>query len=327
MRAITVMVAAVFSCFLCGPSVATFVTGPHEQLTYQERDEVDPMVNPAGTLITFRGGVFPEEANIYILDMASRELTNLNPDQGASQTPAFTRDGNFILYHAGGDPALGGDPNHGDIWRMNVDGTGQTPVCIINGLSEAMPNELPDGRIVVHTWDPTWSISIMDPDESGLDALTALPCVSDAAQPRVSLDARYITYHSQSPPGTPYEIYLFDLTTSVEKQLTFEDGVEQGYPSFSPSGNWIVYQSKEDGGLSFDLWVMDLDGGNRQQLTFEDVDQCFPQFLPDGSGIIYSSPEDGGSYYDLWVVPIPEPSIVVLVALGVPGLLLRRKAR
>lgn len=288
-----------------------FVPELHRQLTNLDMPQLYPSPNPSGTEIVFTGE--PGGASdIYMINANGSNLRQLTTG-GRSDTPTFTRDGKGILYGYNGLDA------DWDIWRMKADGTAKVALTSA-GPHDAIPNELPDGRIVFHKWYPI-SVWLMNGDGSGQHAISI---VADAAEPRVSPDGRYVVYASQDPAGTPFDVYLYDLQNSVERRLTNESA-SQGYPSFSPDGNWIVYQSKEDGGDYYNIWVMDTNGGNRQQITFEDVDQRFPQFMPNGNAIIYAAREDGGAYADLWQVPVPEPATLILCTAGAVGVLRRRR--
>jgi Tol biopolymer transport system component len=293
--------------------------GSQVQLTFNDWHETHAMPSPDGQSIVYTGSRTLGEYEIDIFNVGTGVTTQLTDNTSLNQTPSFTRDGLSILYSSD----TSGQGDNWNISKMNVDGT--VKIDLTSGaLNEAMPNELPGGKIVYQTWSSgSCTISIMDADGSNMNVLTNT--VSNAQQPRISNSGQYITYHSQDPSGSMlYDLYIYDLLASpenAETQLTFESAL-QGFPSFSLDDELIVYQSKEDGGDYYDLWILNWQSGVKQQLTFDNFDQQFPVFMPDGSGIIYSSNQDGGVYNDMWLLT-PEPASLSLLALG--GLILRRR--
>ena len=72
-----------------------------------------------------------------------------------------------------------------------------------------------------------------------------------------SPDGRSIT-HGSNQNGDP-DIYVRDVRTNVERQLTFHDSRDI-WPTWSPNGKWIAFISERDGEM--DIYRMDADGEN-----------------------------------------------------------------
>lgn len=92
--------------------------GDAERLTDGTGDAVNPAWSPDGTKITFAWtrGYAPGNFNIFILDLASRQLTQVTNNEGRNENPSWAPDGSHLIYanKRGGNSQL---------WTMLADGT------------------------------------------------------------------------------------------------------------------------------------------------------------------------------------------------------------
>jgi dipeptidyl aminopeptidase/acylaminoacyl peptidase len=118
----------------------------------------------------------------------------------------------------------------------------------------------------------------------------------DEAEISWSPDGKYVAYTSKKLKGIDYarstntDIYLFDVSTGKEINITEGNMGYDRYPVFSPDGTKIAYQSMEEDGYESDLarlFVYDIPSGQRKWLSqgwdfdaenikwFDDQTVCF----------------------------------------------------
>ena len=98
-----------------------------------------------------------------------------------------------------------------------------------------------------------------------------------------SPDGRSIAYGSNQD-GDP-DIYVRDVRTNVERQLTFHESRDI-WPAWSPNGKWIAFISERDGEM--DIYRMDADGENLKRLTNRGGCKK-PAWSPDSQSIAFSA--------------------------------------
>ena len=100
-------------------------------------------------------------------------------------------------------------------------------------------------------------------------------------------DGRSIA-HGSNQDGDP-DIYVMDVGTNVERQLTFHDSRDI-WPAWSPNGKWIAFISERDGEM--DIYRMDADGENLKRLTNRGGCKR-PAWSPDSQSIAFSASKKG----------------------------------
>jgi Tol biopolymer transport system component/PKD repeat protein len=107
----------------------------------------------------------------------------------------------------------------------------------------------------------------------------------------------YIVY--QSTRNGNWDLYLMDMSTGIEYQLTSEESDEIN-PNWSPDGSRIIFQSNQDG--LWQLYLLDLLTLTTRRLsdgTRTDVDG---QFSPDGTRIAYRSYSEADGNSTIYVM-------------------------
>ena len=98
-----------------------------------------------------------------------------------------------------------------------------------------------------------------------------------------SPDGRSIA-HGSNQDGDP-DIYVRDVKTNVERQLTFHDSRDI-WPAWSPNGKWIAFISERDGEM--DIYRIDANGENVMRLTNRGGCKR-PAWSPDSQWIAFSA--------------------------------------
>ena len=94
------------------------------------------------------------------------------------------------------------------------------------------------------------------------------------------------TLPGRTPQERNFEIFVKDLRTGQETNLTEHDGYDSN-PHWSPAGEWIVFVSNRAG--SSDIYVMRPDGSDTQRIAAGAagiLGYTRPSFSPDGTRIL-----------------------------------------
>ncbi len=149
---------------------------------------------------------------------------------------------------------------------------------------------------------------------SALALLLALPALAAADKRAVTIADLYrlkgISGLSLSPDGTKLlfqvgtqdlkaakrqsDVYLLDLATGAQKQLTFTPDKSESSPFWSKDGRTIHFLSGREKG--YQLWAMAVDGGEARRLTGFEPGIGSPKLLPSGNSVVFSAsvfPEAG----------------------------------
>jgi TolB protein len=115
-------------------------------------------------------------------------------------------------------------------------------------------------------------------------------------EPALSPDGGTLAYESVT--GKTLELYLRDLETGAERQLT-ENDVEDWSPSWSPEGDRIAFASQRD--KNVDIYVIDVETSETTRVTTHEADDINPDWGVDGR-IYFNSNRSG-----LWEIYAIEP--------------------
>ncbi len=82
-------------------------------------------------------------------------------------------------------------------------------------------------------------------------------------------------------------IWTINTETHERRQLTFDQGAVNWYPSVTPDGRSIIFSSNREGGTH--IWQIDIEGNNLRQIT-EGDGESFSNISADGKWLVYASP-------------------------------------
>jgi Tol biopolymer transport system component len=246
--------------------------------------------------------------DIYTMDLAGSNVTQLTTYPGDDRVPAWSPDGSEIAYQS---------YNDGDYELTVVDLSDRSTHQITsNGCNDYAPNWSPDGQQLVYysdcdgnreiytinvdgnnsrqltftdqvyNWFPTWSpdgklitfssnrsgiyhIYTMNPNGSNVQALDVVGCVSSfSPEGQKIMFASYCTDYG--------DIYTMNLAGENLTAIT-QNGQHRN-PAYSRDGTAIVFQSYQSG--NDDIWVMDLASGEQFQLTTDPGIDSAPAWQP-----------------------------------------------
>jgi TolB protein len=218
---------------------------------------------------------------ICVMDADGANVTVLTDSEGDDTTPAWSPDGEHIVFVSTRD-------GNREIYVMDADGRHQVNLTN-HPADDWMPSWSPDGeRIAFISYrDGNWEIYVMGTDGSGVTRLTEDE--ADDWTPFWSPDMTEIVFCSTRDGN--WEIYVMDSNGSLPIRLT-EHPENDIAPTWSPDGQWIAFESTRDG--NSEIYVMDRNGEQLRNLSNEPMaDDHGPSWSPDGSRIVFYSIRDG----------------------------------
>ena len=184
------------------------------------------------------------------------------------------------------------------IYVMNQDGTGITALSLPPAnCADFFPTTLGKRIIFLRTCPEGTSLTVMNADGTG----------------RTVLDPGVATTRlGPSPKGSEIayaksgDIWLLDVATGAQTNLTNTQSAVESEPAFSPSGKHIAFAS---GGSVF---VMNRDGTGVTLIMAEAVS---PVWSPDGKRIAFASGLDSGTNLDVFVAKADGTALTNLTPL------------
>ncbi len=255
-------------------------------------------------------------------------LTHATAARADSAQPQWSPDGTKVVFVSRRNLDGTDAPSVNDtynIWRMNADGTGLTPLTntIAYGADGWMPQWSPDGSKLVFnssrrldgTDAPganfTFNIWLMSANGTGLTPLTnATAARADSAGYQWSPDGSKVVFDSSrrldgtDAPNTnfTYNIWRVNADGTGLMPLTNLTAAraDSAGPQWSPDGSKVVFDSfrRLDGtdapnaNFTSNIWLMNADGTGRAPLTTATalgVVSLEPRWSPDGSKVVFRS--------------------------------------
>ena len=235
---------------------------------------------------------------VYLIPASGGEPIPLVANPSSNGSPAWGLDDHRILFVT--STTLGGG---GDIWDVEVDTSELRQLT--NGAGASAPIYSSTGRIAYSVWSHEATFFRMELGSSE-DHQQISQSIGNNFSQRFSPNGEQIAF--QSGRGGHSEIWLHDVATGIETQLTYPPAaIEDRTPDWSPAGDEIVFLSNREG--PFQLWITSLDGGAPRRLSEQAIPmdgdwwvnaRVAPRWSSDGSTIAYLAPGDRGT--TLWLI-------------------------
>jgi Tol biopolymer transport system component len=204
--------------------------------------------------------------HIWVMNSDGSGATRITSGSFNHTEPAWSPDGSRIVYVSDrplpGAAKGGVEPQRGpDLWVMNADGSGRTPLTRSVGVIEYTPAWSPDGTKIAYVSGGAGTgggdLFVLTLMTGTVKQLTTGPPRQLETSPTWSPDGARIAYaRRQEPQLGSDRIYVIRSGGSPPEQLTNHTS---SFPSWSPDGSAIAYVATRRGG---GIEVMDVDGSD-----------------------------------------------------------------
>lgn len=254
--------------------------------------DILPAFSPDGQTLAFARMHDMAVHDLYRIELADGELTQLTFDYSMIQGLAWTPDGSELVFAStrGGSLSLwrvsasGGAPQ-----RLAIGGPhAKYPSLSRQGDRFAYEQELLDSNI----WQRDIALDGQSPPARKLIAST-----EEDEGPQFSPDGQRIAFASARSGS--YEIWVCQRDGSNPVQLTALGGPYKGSPRWSPDGRFIAFGARLES--HSDILIINASGGAPRRLTTESSNDVAPSWSHDGQWIYFSSNRTGD--WQIWKAP------------------------
>lgn len=231
---------------------------------------MSPAWNPKGSHIAYMT-LGNAGSQIVIRETGGATRTLSTTPGGLNSTPAFSPDGNTIVYSHGAESGT-------DLYSANAFGSEPARrITVGRGSDNTQPTFSPDGHRIAFTSSRMGHPEVYISDADGTNAEPLTDSVGDSpyrANPDWSPDGRLVAFESQI--AGRMQIMTIGLRDRAMKRYTSEGVNEQ--PSWAPDSRHLVFTSNRSG--TRQLWVLDIESSGVRQLTHAPTGARFGAWSP-----------------------------------------------
>ncbi len=192
-----------------------------------------PNLSPDGSKLALTASSETGDADLFVVDVATGESTNLTNSVGQDIQAIWSPDGSqiaFVSEREGGDA---------DIWLMNADGSEPRRLARTTG-DDQLGSWSPDAQQIAYSnrSELGESLWILDVATGESRQLTENAAGADSA-PAWSPDGERIAFYS-APNDAPPQLYTIRPDGSEQTQIT-EEAEPAVFPVWSPDGQSLLY--------------------------------------------------------------------------------------
>lgn len=241
---------------------------------------------PISGLLVYSG----EAADIYLLDLATQQVTQLTMGMPIDIHPMLSPDGQTVVFERS-------SVGESVIYLVDADGGNLRPLVEVG---EA-PSWSPDGSRIVYSVrvDSEDTIYVVDADGRNRERL--LPPGENGYNPVWSPDGSQIAFIRN------LNLFVMDADGSNVRPVYMNNAEMASCPAWSPDGQQIAFHNYAD---SRQIVLVDADRTNVRVLTDGPEDNC-PTWSPDGQYIVFASVRDTGNI-ELYMIDVDGHNLVKL---------------
>ena len=187
------------------------------------------------------------------------QYTLLTNEEGFDVAPEFSPDGRRIAFTSARSmpPGFPGEQRfYSDLYVMDADGSHVRRVTFTDGVIDFQPSWSPDGRRIVVARGAATT-----PPEGRLTA--------------------------------PTDLWIIDLVSGRDRQLTNSPDTWEGWPDWSPDGRRIAFEGDLSEPGNDDVYTIGADGRDLRRLTSQPGFDADAHYSPDGRSIAFESERTG----------------------------------
>ena len=204
-------------------------------------------------------------------------------DDAIIEAPNWHPDGDYLVFNAGGE-----------IWRINVDGSGLKK--IETGTIRDLNNDhvlSPDGKTIYLSNQSDGALYSV-----GIEGGTPRKISNDHKEPHhyylhgVSPDDKTLSYVAVEGPKGHVRVNMFTIPTTGGPDTRLSDvSYPNDGPEYSPDGKWIYFSSERDASEPghAQCYRMRPDGTGIERLSHSERVDWFPHISPDNTHCVYIS--------------------------------------
>lgn len=220
-------------------------TGKAAVIVTTSSPENYPQWSPDGNWIAFHQEV-NGKWDIFKVRPDGSDLTNLTNDPSSDSVPVWSADSATIFFRSNRN----GDTENAELFKMNADGTGQTPLPIQKGKL-GWPSVSLKGDEILYAADrhndPQLLFDIYAADiKSGTERLVISRSKHDT-HPTFSYDGSRIAFVARSDGNA--EIYIANADGTSQLRLT-RNSSDDRFPRFSFDGKKLIFTSDRGGRIA-----------------------------------------------------------------------------
>ncbi|MDC0358259.1 hypothetical protein OAO01_05525 [Oligoflexia bacterium] len=222
--------------------------------------------------------------DIWVMDFASKALTQLTKGEFSCDSPKWSPDGSKIAY-------ISNEAGTSELWTMNEDGSDKLRLAYAD-QHLSTPTWAADGSRLLFCAQcgnmgeiGVWSIHIEG--SAPPEILFSFP--GTPTHPCWSADGKRVLFSAPSKNECSIWEYLIDL--NQWKRLT-SGGFEDFAPVYSPEEDMIAFISSrspqsKSAVLDYGIWLMAGDGTSLRRVSHDEGEENHVSWSPDGRYLVY----------------------------------------
>ncbi len=226
----------------------------------------------------------------YAIYVVQADASGLNRVMREASQPAFSPDGQKVIFHSWRQDRLG-------LQVVSAEGGEMADVIIGTSNEDGAPSWSRDGAKIAFASnkevDRKWRIYV-----SWLEGTDEPIELRLGESPDWSPEGDKIVYRGCDERGGNCGLYIMDENGANPTRLTTD--VSDNAPAWSPDGNQVAFMSARDG--NWEIYVVDLANPEPRRLTTNPANDGLPTWSPDGQRIAFLSDRGG-----IWAIHLMNP--------------------